>query len=91
MPDNPTSNDIDLESFLKLAGQSFTDAQRALVSGLDIPVNMMLSNAELELRVAVGSDTKGKISIRPISSKTSFVAELIRVYCPRSASASLVR
>jgi len=69
MLDKLTPNDIDLETFLKSAGQSFTDAQRALVPGLDVSVNMMLSNAELELRVAVSSDAQGKMSIRPISSE----------------------
>lgn len=69
MVDNPTSGDIDLETFLKSVGQSFTDAQRALVRGLDVPVNMVLSNAELELKVAVSSDAQGKMSIRPISSE----------------------
>jgi hypothetical protein len=69
MADNPTPNDIDLETFLKSAGQSFTEAQRALVPGPDISVNMMLSNADLELKVAVSSDAKGKMSIRPICSE----------------------
>lgn len=69
MVNTPMSNDIDLETFLKSAGQSFTDAQRALVPGLDVSVNMMLSNAELELKVTVSSDAQGKMSIRPISSE----------------------
>jgi hypothetical protein len=69
MVDKPLPEDIDLETFLKSAGQSFTDAQKALVPGLDVPVNMMLSNAELELKVAVSSDAQGKMSIRPISSE----------------------
>jgi hypothetical protein len=68
MVDNLTPDDIDLETFLKSAGESFTDAQKALIPGLDAPVNMMLSNAELELKVAVSSDIRGKMSIRPISS-----------------------
>jgi len=68
MSDNPTPNDIDLETFLKAAGQTFTEAQRALLPGLDIPVNMMLSNADLELKVAVSTDAKGNMAIRPISS-----------------------
>lgn len=62
-------NEIDLGAFLESAGQSFSEAQKALVPGLEVPVNMMLSNAELELKVAVGSDAKGRVSIRPISSK----------------------
>lgn len=69
MLNDPTPNDIDLETFLKSAGRSFTDAQAALVPGLDVSVNMMLSNAELELKVAVSSDAQGKMSIKPISSE----------------------
>lgn len=62
-------SDIDLSAFLKSAGQSFSEAQEALVPGLRASVNMMLSNAELELKVAVNSDEKGRVTIRPISSK----------------------
>jgi len=69
MVDKPMPDDIDLETFLKSAGQSFTDAQKALVPGLDVSVNMMLSNAELELKVAVSADAQGKMSIKPISSE----------------------
>lgn len=68
MVSNASPNDIDLETFLKAAGQSFTDAQRALVPGTEVPVNMMLSTAELELKVSVRSDSTGKMLIRPISS-----------------------
>jgi len=68
MVDKSTTNEIALETLMKAAGQSFTDAQKALVPNLGVPVNMMLSNAELELKVAVSSDAQGKMSIRPISS-----------------------
>ena len=68
MVTDSTPDDIDLETFLKAAGQSFTDAQKALVPGADVSVNMMLSNAELELKVAVRSDANGKMLIKPISS-----------------------
>mgnify|MGYP001565960296 FL=1 len=62
-------SDIDLGAFLESAGQSFSEAQKALVPGLGASVNMMLSNAELELKVAVNSDEKGRVTIKPISSK----------------------
>ena len=61
------SNSIDLETFLKTAGHSFTDAQKSLVPGIDISTNMILNNADLELKVAVNSDSCGKMSISPIS------------------------
>lgn len=68
MVENSTTNEIDLETFLKAAGQSFSDAQRALLPGLDAPVNMMLSNVELDIKVAVSSDANGNMSIKPVSS-----------------------
>lgn len=66
MADQP-SNEIDMETFLKAAGQSFTDAQKALLPGQDMAVNMMLSNAELELKVGINTDALGRMTIRPIS------------------------
>ena len=69
MVTNQTPNEIDLETFLKSAGQSFTDAQKALVPGGEVPVNMMLSSAELELKASISSNAQGKMSIRPVSSE----------------------
>jgi hypothetical protein len=69
MTEQPTSQAIDLETFLASAGRSFTDAQKALLPGAEVPVNMMLSSAELELKAAVGTDAAGKMTIRPISSE----------------------
>jgi hypothetical protein len=63
-----TSNNIDLETFLKTAGQSFSDAQKSIVPDLDFPASMILNNADLELKVTVSSDSRGKMSISPISS-----------------------
>jgi hypothetical protein len=69
MPDNLSTDNVELETFLKLAGQSFSDAQKSLLPGVDVEVNMMLSNVELELKVAVSSDSKGKMYVKPISSE----------------------
>jgi len=69
MTDKSPSNDIDLGAFLESAGQSLAEAQGVLVTGLDLPVNMVLSNAELEIKVAVSSDARGRIAIKPISSQ----------------------
>ena len=67
---NPsTSKNIDLETVLKSAGQSFSEAQKSLVSGLNLPVNMVLNSADLELRVAISYDAAGKIALSPISSE----------------------
>lgn len=69
MTEQPVSRDIDLETLLASAGQSFTEAQRSLLPGLDVSINMMLSNAELELKVAVAADAAGRMTVRPISSE----------------------
>lgn len=68
MADNITIKEIDLGTFLQSAGQSFTDAQKRLVPDLNTQVNMILSNAELEVKVTVNSDTRGNMSVRPVSS-----------------------
>ncbi len=69
MSEQPKPQGIDLETFLASAGRSFTDAQKTLLPGAGVAVNMMLSNAELELKAAVGTDAAGKMIIRPISSE----------------------
>ena len=69
MVNMPRPDEIDLETLLRSAGKSFTDAQKALVPDANVSVNMMLSNADLELKVVVRSDAAGKMTIRPISSE----------------------
>lgn len=68
MADKITIKEIELGTFLQSAGQSFTDAQKKLVPDLNTQVNMILSNAELEVKVTVSSDTRGNMSVRPVSS-----------------------
>jgi hypothetical protein len=68
MADKITIKEIDLGTFLQSAGQSFTDAQKKLIPDLDAQVNMILSNAELEVKVTVSSDARGNMSVRPVSS-----------------------
>jgi hypothetical protein len=68
MADKVTIKEIDLGTFLQSAGQSFTDAQKRLVPDLSSQVNMILSNAELEVKVTVSSDSRGNMSVRPVSS-----------------------
>ena len=69
MPKDEKSDEIELEKLVDSTGRSFTEAQKAMVSGLGMPVNMMLSNAELELKVAVGTDKEGRSEVKTISSK----------------------
>lgn len=69
MADKSSSSDVDLGAFLKSAGQSLSEAQEALVAGLELPTRMVLSNAEMEIKVAVSSDAKGRMTIQPISAQ----------------------
>jgi len=69
MADKSSSSEIDLGAFLKSAGQSLSEAQEALVAGLELPTRMVLSNAEMEIKVAVSSDAKGRMTIQPISAQ----------------------
>jgi hypothetical protein len=69
MVDKLTIKEIELGTFLKSAGRSFTDAQRTLIPKMEASVNMLLSNAELEVKVTVSSDAQGNMSIRPVSSE----------------------
>ncbi len=69
MADKSSSSEIDLGAFLKSAGESLSEAQEALVAGLELPARMVLSNAEMELKVAVSSDAKGRMTIQPISAQ----------------------
>lgn len=67
MADKIVSQEIDLEEFLASAAHSFTDAQRSLLQGSGVSANMMLSTAELELKVSVSAGVKGRMAIRPVS------------------------
>jgi hypothetical protein len=68
MADKITVRKLILELFFNLQASHFTEAQKRLVPDLDSQVNMILSNAELELKVTVSSDTRGNMSVRPVSS-----------------------
>ena len=67
MPNVPDSQTMDLEDFLASATQSFTDAQQSLLQGTGLSAKMMLSNAELEVKVAVENTKEGRMLVRPIS------------------------
>ncbi|MCU0857436.1 MAG: DUF4332 domain-containing protein [Pontiellaceae bacterium] len=69
MADEPVFQGMDLEELLASAGRSFTEAQRSLLKGVNVPATMMLSQAELELKVVVETDAKGRVLVSPVSSK----------------------
>lgn len=60
----------DLGGFLEAAGQSFADAQGALVGELvDIPAAVAISEAELEVKAAVTRRTDGTVGLETISAQ----------------------
>lgn len=64
----PDNDNIELGDFLEAAGKSLGDAQNSLLSGLNLSTNMILNNADIEVKVLVDS-TNGKISIKPVSAE----------------------
>lgn len=63
-----TPDNIELGDFLEAAGRSLGDAQDSLLSGLNLSTNMILNNADIEVKVLVDS-VNGKISIKPVSAE----------------------
>jgi hypothetical protein len=63
-----TPENIELGDFLEAAGKSLGDAQNSLLSGLNLSTNIILNNAEIEVKVLVDS-ANGKISIKPVSAE----------------------
>ncbi len=70
-----TPENIELGDFLETAGRSLGEAQNSLLSGLNLSTNMILNNADIELKVLVDS-ANGKISIKPISSEDIRVSSI---------------
>ena len=68
MVNKRTPENIELGDFLEAAGKSLGEAQNSLLSGLHLSTNMILNNADIEVKVLVDS-ANGKISIKPISSE----------------------
>ena len=63
-----TPDNIELGDFLEAAGKSLGDAQNSLLSGLNLSTNIILNNADIEVKVLVDS-ANGKISIKPVSAE----------------------
>lgn len=60
------SQEMDLKDFVDATTRSFTEAQQSLLSGSGMTGSMMMSGAELEIKVAV-AQTRGSTRVRPIS------------------------
>lgn len=63
----PAPSEADLQAFLEMAGRSLADAQGTLGGGLK--TELVMANAELEAKVALRTDSAGKLSVQPISAQ----------------------
>jgi len=68
MPEKKMSENVELGNFLEIAGKSLSEAQSSLLSGLNLHANVVLNNADLEVKVTVDSEN-GKIVVKPISTE----------------------
>ena len=57
---------VGLGAFLELTGQSIAEAQ-GQISPLDQPSQLVIGNAEVEVKVAVATDAEGGVAIETIS------------------------
>jgi hypothetical protein len=69
MAANKPTNEADLRGFLEAAGRSLTEAQGTLGSGLERAANLIIANAELEVKTALKSDGNGGLTVQPISAE----------------------
>jgi hypothetical protein len=69
MTANLPSNEADLGVFVEKLGSSFSEAQESLSTGLDLPTNFLVANAELEVKVAVNLNAEGRTVLQTISAQ----------------------
>jgi hypothetical protein len=67
MAEQTDTQEMSLESFVAATTRSLEGAQQELLKGTNLRSTMMLSSAELEVKVAVRSDERGKTMVRPLS------------------------
>ncbi len=91
-----TVNQADLQAFLEAAGRSLTDAQGSLGSGVQLASDMVMSEAQLEVKAAVTTSATGKVTLQPISAADLAVGKInaealstVRVNFVATASESL--
>lgn len=63
----PKGNEAELAAFLELAGRSLAEAQGALGTAAELRTEMVLASAELEAKVALRTDSSGRLAVQPIS------------------------
>ncbi len=68
MATKPAEQSVGLGEFFELAGRSIGGAQDAITS-LDQPTQMVIDNAEVEVKVTVSSDADGALAVHTISSE----------------------
>jgi hypothetical protein len=69
MAKNEINREVDLEQFLEAAGRSLSSAQGSLTEGLDLSSNLVVSDAQLEVKAALNSDEQGRLAVKTISSQ----------------------
>ena len=69
MDESESNREVALDSFLAAAGQSLTDAQGSLTEGLGLSANLVLSQAQLEVKAAVSADDERGMALKTISAK----------------------
>ncbi len=69
MGNDEKNREIAFEQFLTAAGRSFGDAQNALTEGLDLAANLVVSEAQLEVKAALNADVQGGLAVQTISAQ----------------------
>lgn len=62
-----TTNSARLGAFVGLAGGSLSTAQQQLGQGVDLSSSMVMSEAVLEIKAAVGRTASGELTVEPLS------------------------
>jgi hypothetical protein len=68
MKSKSTKQGVGIGEFFELAGRSIAEAQDA-IAPLDQPTQIVIGNAEVEVKVTVASDTDGGLAVQTISSE----------------------
>ena len=67
MAKNEINREVDFEQFLAAAGHSLTAAQGSLTEGLDLTSNLVVSEAQLEVKTALSVNSQGQLAVQTIS------------------------
>ena len=68
MATNTIKQQVGLGEFFELAGRSIAEAQDA-IAPLDQPTQMVIGDAQVEVKVTMASDADGALAVQPISSE----------------------